>query len=429
MTLPSTAILMLRGLEGCGVTNYARHMQAFFHQEESTCDIFALAHITKSKIGRPDTSKDIEHVRFKYEQRAEIVERLNQYDLVLLFSTPPKSAFPEVETYVEDILNQITKPLVFINHDHNIQSFRRNLRYKDAIEACDKMFCHSLLEKKKGFVTWAKNNEVDATFKKLPIFYHIPLLEDYITLTKEGRDKTALQAGRYSSWKRTTLFLNLHPYLKAKGFYTIGIGLERSPGYVEWSEKLTASGLEFWVGTLPDGTPFNRVSAGAQSHRNTKLLDWLWEGNKEVDKIYSVGPYEYYAGMRETQRSAFAFHCRSFETSDLDYGNNPEFQTLECMLLSVPVAHRHFLQTVTLPGEDTTLAKTGVFLTISDDGGPANKQVGHKCINGSELVEEMENIWNDDALYEKHRKAAVDLVHNYYSTDKIIPNFIQECLE
>ena len=109
--------------------------------------------------------------------------------------------------------------------------------------------------------------------------------------------------------------------------------------------------------------------------------------------------------------------------------NNPEFQTLECMLLSVPVAHRHFLQTVTLPGEDTTLAETGVFLTISDSGGSADAQWGHKCTNGPELVEEMETIWNDDALYEKRRKAAVDLVHNYYSTDIIIPRFIEECLE
>lgn len=425
--LPKVAILMLRGLEGCGVTNYARHMQAFFHQEDSVCDIFALMKITKSHIGRPDTSKDIDFISFIYEERAEIVDRLNEYDLVLLFSVPPKSAYEAVQTYVEDILEQISKPLIFINHDHHLISFSRNMRYKDAIEACDKVLCHSLQDTSKGFVTWVKKHDVKAKLEKLPIFYHVPLLEDYITFTKDGREKTAIQPGRYSSWKRTTLYLDLHQYLRKKDFYTVAIGLERSPGMAEKFEFYKDLGWDFWTGELPDGTKFKRPSDGALARKNKKLLDWLAQGNKDVSKFYSIGPYGYYDGMETIKSSAFAFHCRSFERSDLDYGNNPEFQTLECALLSIPVIHRHFAETVTLPDTDIRLIDRDEFLII-DDGG-LKPVSGQECINGDELVEKMDSIWNDSELYEKQRQAAVDLVHDHYSTDIIIPKLIQKCLE
>ena len=57
MKLPRTAILLLRGVEGCGVSTYARHFKAYFDESnKQKCDIFAL----NLSVGRPDTSTDLE---------------------------------------------------------------------------------------------------------------------------------------------------------------------------------------------------------------------------------------------------------------------------------------------------------------------------------------------------------------------------------
>ena len=105
MKLPKTAILLLRGVEGCGVSSYARHYKAFYDDVKVKCDIFAL----NLSVGRPDTSKDIEINRFTFEESEELVNRVNnEHDLTLIFSVPAKNAKEEIKNnYVEKILSKI----------------------------------------------------------------------------------------------------------------------------------------------------------------------------------------------------------------------------------------------------------------------------------------------------------------------------------
>ena len=89
MKLPKTAILMLRGVEGCGVSTYARHFKAFFDDSQATCDIFAL----NLSVGRPDTSTDINVTLFDFSEAAELVNTINfNYDLVLVHNRPDQGA-------------------------------------------------------------------------------------------------------------------------------------------------------------------------------------------------------------------------------------------------------------------------------------------------------------------------------------------------
>ena len=218
MSLPKLAILMLRGLEGCGVTSYARHLKAYYEAKGAQCDIFTLK--TKKKVGRPETSSDVVHRSFTIGESEDLVEALNKdYDLVQVFSVPPKSAGTEVvDTYVDRILHKITTRKVFINHDHSSASFARNADYLRAIQACDLTLAHSLVPTKRGFVTWLnKQGADDVKVDKLDVFFHVPLVEDLITYDKVEKRKRIILAGRFASWKRTELAFRLHEFAKEFG--------------------------------------------------------------------------------------------------------------------------------------------------------------------------------------------------------------------
>ena len=115
MKLPKTAILLLRGVEGCGVSSYARHFKAYLdEQNKNHCTIFAL----NLNVGRPDTSTDLDIVKFAFEESDDLVRRINrEYDLILVFSVPAKNAKEEVvNNYVERILEKIKSPKSYSSH-------------------------------------------------------------------------------------------------------------------------------------------------------------------------------------------------------------------------------------------------------------------------------------------------------------------------
>ena len=183
MKLPRTAILLLRGVEGCGVSSYARHFKAYFDElKRGKCDIFAL----NLSVGRPDTSTDLEINKFNFDQADDLVRKINEeYDLSLIFSVPAKNAKEDiVNNYVERILSKIKSPKWMINHDHHYLSIGRNADFENAIKVCDGVLCHSLVETKCGFIRWMKKRNINTRVEKLETFFHVPLVSDLVTFDK-----------------------------------------------------------------------------------------------------------------------------------------------------------------------------------------------------------------------------------------------------
>jgi hypothetical protein len=419
MKLPKVAILMLRGVEGCGVSTYARHFKAFFDQKKAVCDIFAL----NINIGRPDTSTDIDVSIFSFSESAELVCKINDsYDLVLVFSVPAKNASPSiVNNYVEFILEPISVPKWMINHDHHFLSIGRNADYANAIEVCDGLLCHSLTETKSGFIKWLKRKNITKQAKKMDVFFHIPFIQHLISLDREGREKRLINAARAVAWKRGSLVLNLHKPLADKGFVTEMIGFERSiAGYSQlknYEDNLT------WFTSGRFYKPIKGPSAFSSAKVNNELFDFLDEEGQNPDYMYVIGSYDYKRGLERISRSAFATHPRSFEHNHLDYGNNFEYQGLEAALLAVPIFHRHFLETVTLPDSTTTLAQTGVFLSIDDDNRHLNDG-GPRVLESEKFAQLLDEIWNDVSEYHRMRKNSVDLIKTHYSSERVIPDLL-----
>ena len=103
----------------------------------------------------------------------------------------------------------------------------------------------------------------------------------------------------------------------------------------------------FWVSDdIGNGKAVRKPSGGINPKFNELVFD-VFDKGQDPNVIYCVGPYIYGTGLKRVKESAFAMHSRTFEHNGLDYGNNMEYQTIECCLLSVPIIHRHFAETCT----------------------------------------------------------------------------------
>ena len=417
MNLPKTAILLLRGVEGCGVSTYARHFKAYYDDSEVKCDIFAL----NLSIGRPDTSTDLKINKFSFEESDDLVANINNnYDLTLIFSVPAKNAKTEVvDNYVDKILRKIKSPKWMINHDHHYLSIGRNADFINAINSCDGVLCHSLANTKCGFIRWMERKNIKTRVEKLDTFFHIPLVSNLINFDKTNRLKRVINASRAVAWKRSSLVLNLHKELAKKKFITEMIGFERSiAGY---SQLKNYEGKLNWYMTEDFEKPVRAPSPFYNAQINDRLFDFVDDEGQDPNKMYIFGSYDHHRGLKRISQSAFATHPRSFEHNGLDYGNNHEYQGLEAALLSVPIFHRHFLNTVTFPDTDVLLSSADCFVSIDDDNNHL-KQGGPNVLNATELVESLDEIWNTN--YNKYRQESFSIINTYYSSNILIPKML-----
>lgn len=420
MSLPKVAILLLRGLEGSGVTNYSRHMQAYYDSEGGTCDIFVLN--ASRRIGRPDTSGDIRVNYFTWADRQSVVSSLNaNYDVILVFSVPDVKQSDEIKNnYVSEILDKISKRKVMVNHDHHAHTFKRNAGFAEAINSCDLVMAHALDKTSSGFITWMEKNKcAGKPMEKIDIFFHIPFIQHLINYDQKNRKKRVIHASRAVAWKRASLVLHMQKLLAQKGFITELIGFERSlAGFTQINNYKDS--LDFFT-TNQFVKPVKSWSAFSKAELNTQLMDYLDTIVQDPEKIYILGSYDYRRGLRRVAESAFASQPRTFEHNKLSYGNTfIEYQGIEAALLSVPFFHRHFLDNVTVPGTTTPLSSTGIFLSIDDDAAPLGKG-GPKVLNPEKFVDQLESIWSSPTEYAKYRKNSTEFMQKYFGSDRVKP--------
>jgi hypothetical protein len=423
MITPRVAIIQFRGLEGCGVTAYSRHLLKYLEAVGSESTLFCYKSLVR--VGRPDTSKDVSAEYFTNDDLDTLTTSINSYDLCLIFSVPQKGVSLG-DVYIEKCIKKIEIPKWFVQHDHHVLSFNRNASFDELIELCDGVLCHSLRKVRGGFIDYLdKKGLKPRRLEKLDIFFHVPLVENLINTSRNNRKKRLISAGRFASWKNNHALMDTYKVMSQRGFISEMIGYERSLGALSMFENY--SHLPFWVNLQKTKEmPLAKRPGGcATANGNMKIMKHLDEVGQSPDLFYCLGPYPYFFGMKRLAESAFAFHLRSFEYNGLDYGNNPEFQTLEAMLLGIAVIGRHFAETTTLPGVSDALSDTDVFV-IADLEARSIGLGGTKVANQERLADDLERIWESD--YESIRAKSVDLVMSYYSSETVIPKLLGKLL-
>lgn len=415
MVLPKIAVLMLRGVEGCGVTTYVRQLKAYYDdQPRAVCDVYS----PQTKIGRGGTSPDLTVNFFNQDDLAGLVDKLNSdYDAAFIQSVPALTPTSKKnwlrDLYITQIMDKLKIKKILLNLDHHDMSLRRNAYFTEAISLSDKVVCYSLKDTPRGFIRYMKKAGLNPEIVQLHNFMHIPRITHLIN-TERPAVKKIIHAARAPYWKRASLLLNMGLRLGERGYVCEIMGFERS--------RPAAHQLEVYKDlpfhTLPEqSSPAMSMKPAAL----TEIFKSLPPELQDSSEFYIWGPYEHDPGLERIAQCGFAMHPRTFEHNSLDYGQAHEFQGLEAGLLSVPIFHRHFLETVGLPTDPATKLNNFDFLLEIDDDNRRWEATtgGPQVTNFEKLLDKMERVWY--TKYSETRTQLIEFFTQHYSSDVIVP--------
>ena len=331
------AILLGRGVEGCGVTRCAIEFQ------KATPGTKIFATIDK-KWARRD-SMSFEKAEFKcadWEQSSKVVDEINQnFDCVLIYSVPSKSTPEETQANFVRIIQEIKLPKGIVQLDHKMQSMSRNGRFDECCENVDVLMTHSL---KSDFVRWLAKRDIVTPMKKMALgFNYDEHRAKYWKPIEEQDDRTIRWIGRTSGWKGPNLMMNFHiEQMRSRNFITVLEGLEAQIGWWTLLYKDKERTMPFYK----DGDLVNKF----RPRKELGEVGFAKDGSEYGTEVHGSGvylypPYKNAECMERLSRSAFGsdlYHLKAHM-----YGNNIENCHAECIASgTVPIFHKHFCDNV-----------------------------------------------------------------------------------
>ena len=242
---------MGRGIEGCGVTKFTIEQCKYYSKHGYDYKVYASKDKTWTRKNAHKTD-NIHQLKFSKDDEVDaIIEDINKSDIAIINSLPALSLKEEAITNFSRMLSEIKVPVALIQHDHAMQSIRRNGSLDEAIERADIIFVHSTTndfakyaaEKVGGNVTLFGEEEGTPIVAFQPGMYFDEVKERY--WKKECEDeKHHKWIGRTTSWKGyKEMFAYHNEYLRNNDFLTTFEGIERSPAYLGFRELSEFDGL------------------------------------------------------------------------------------------------------------------------------------------------------------------------------------------
>lgn len=253
--MTKVAIIMGRGIEGCGVTKYTVEQVKWLKSHGYQTKVYA----AKDKAYVRNTAHDLGEVdRFKFADEAEMnrfVAECNNSDYIFINSLPSLDTGRGVGSGSEAVKNwtkalkAFTKPVILIQHDHTIYSIKRNASLNEAIDAADLIFAHArtndfsdyVRDHDSGSSLMSFFGEEETSSKKILNFQ--PGLDFELNRKKYWKDISVQDPwhhkwiGRCTSWKGFDLMFEWHNnYLMPNKFLTTFEGIEKSPAFLAFKE-------------------------------------------------------------------------------------------------------------------------------------------------------------------------------------------------
>ena len=227
------AIILGRGVEGCGVTKYTVEMSKYLDTNNYEHRIFASL---DKKWGRRNAHELNHLTEIKFAEGCDdMINYCNSCDAVIINSLPAKSHSDEMVFNYVDFLYSLEVPIILIQHDHNVHSIIRNAALEESVKAADIIFCHAL------------NNDFSkkiASYREAPLHTFQPGLDfdslraKYWKPVEEVRTNIHLWTGRNTSWKGYRLMLDFHEnslvHIDASA---ILCGIEKSISFAGWKNE------------------------------------------------------------------------------------------------------------------------------------------------------------------------------------------------
>jgi hypothetical protein len=242
------AIIMGRGIEGCGVTKFTVEQTKWLEKNNHEFTVYS----SKDKSWTRKNAHDVAHVvqlKFaKPEETNKMIEGCNAADVVIINSLPSVGHTDACIEQFKRALNEITKPIVLIQHDHSSLSIKRNAAIDESIGKAAVLFGHSsrndfakLVNTSTGGGGLADFFSSDEEPKKIlnfqPGIDFDSIRAKYWKPIEETDPIMNKWIGRTTSWKGYVQMFKFHnEYLRPNGFITTFEGIEKSPAYLAFRE-------------------------------------------------------------------------------------------------------------------------------------------------------------------------------------------------
>lgn len=338
------ALILGRGIEGCGVTKNAVEF-AKYHKNTK---IFASA----DKKWPREKSMVIEHTKVVFANWFECCEAacdINQnFDACIVFSIPSTKHIKETQDNFVTFLQSITLPKAIVQVDHNSASITRNARLDDVCNSVNLLMTHSLTG---SFAMWCEKNGVSTPITNMGVGFDYDSHRKQFWKPIEDQNSRALKwIGRCAMWKGPNEIISLHNnYLRSHNFITTLEGLEAS--------------VQSLLITHEDGFAKTKKRDVQEYIRGANRSKAKLHYDKEVpgSAPYLFPDYNHNDCMDRLSRTAFGSDL--YHLKPHFYGNNIEYCHAEVVASgTVPIFHKHF-------GDNIIHRKTGDPATASHNSG------------------------------------------------------------
>ena len=266
------AIVMGRGVEGCGVTKYCVELEDWLIKNSHDTTVYASK---DKKWSRNDshTFHNLVHVHFGRDDFDEVYEGCKESDIIIFNSLPSVSHSKECIENFSKLFDLKTKK-VSIQHDHNISSLRRNVLLQESYEKVDYIFAHSQTGDFAEMVNTPNLFDLDAD-TTIHLMQPAISFSNYKKYWKGIEEQDAHHhkwIGRTSRWKGYDLMIRFHDeYLKGAGHLTTLEGIERSPVFIEFKNQ-----YDFYNEINSDVDEVDLLENNMQYlHKNSRYVLWL----------------------------------------------------------------------------------------------------------------------------------------------------------
>lgn len=378
------AIILGRGIEGCGVTRYALEEQKWYRNNGMECDIFAGA---DKKWGRKDAQEN-DIIEFGNNEIEALSKKLNEeYDIVYYQSLPSKKGHSEPYqlAFYNHLVCGVTKPIKLSHqNDHKAQSLIRNSMIWETMAQMDASFTHSLSS---PFAKKMKELNPQVPVIKMGLGFDFDSLRQYWKPI-ETQKKRISYFGRFAGFKDPQRIVDMQPELERVGVIGEMRGIERSIG-----------SLDLFYSDLKDRQNSYRPNIYEVNNKNPEPAE------QTPNKVWIYGPYNRLEGIEELSTSMFGADFYNLDAEA--YGNNMEFAMCEIIACgTIPVFDKHWADNCTHVN-GTLFAKMKDFAVYSDRS------------NLADTADQLAALANDHEAREARRQRCFEIAKEHCGNDVV----------
>lgn len=241
------AIIMGRGIEGCGVTKFTVEQTKWLAKNGYDFTVYSSKDKSWTRKNAHDVSNVVQIKFAKQEEIQKMIDASNASDVVIINSLPslghPDAAVDQFKRF----LREVNKPVVLIQHDHSSLSIRRNAAIDESIQKASVLFGHSskndfarLVESSSGgggLSDFFSDDESKKILNFQPGMDFDTVRAKYWLPISQTDPVTHKWIGRTTSWKGYQQMFKFHNnFLKPSGAITTFEGIEKSPAYLAFRE-------------------------------------------------------------------------------------------------------------------------------------------------------------------------------------------------